>query len=208
MGGGPSSRFSLAGFRALLEASGVSGYRGDGSPGLTGTGCREVPLTTGNRRCPGPCGAPSPGAVALPSCRDQRATGLLGSGTSVLHRRWGGGDLRRWYAWGVCRLRAHTLPHTKRLRGPHFIDGIGLGGALPPCCSPGNVAPSGVPFPRELAVGELMLCRWTRLAPSGDARRSRVRSNTHVGGIVALQNGDTFVRHPKGAYASLGSGGA
>ena len=37
-----------------------------------------------------------------------------------------------------------------------------------------------------------MLCRWTRLAPSGDARRSRVRSNTHVGGIVALQNGDRF----------------
>ena len=27
-----------------------------------------VPPTTGNRRCPGPCGTPSPGAVALPLC--------------------------------------------------------------------------------------------------------------------------------------------
>ena len=30
------------------------------------------------------------------------------------------------------------------------------------------------------------------MAPSGDARRSRVRSNTQVGGIVALRNGDRF----------------
>ena len=94
---------------------------------------------------------------------------------------------------GGCVVCGRSLsPHTKRSRGPHFIVGIGLGGAPPPCCSPGNVAPSGVPFPIELAVGELMLCRWTRLAPSGDARRSRVRSNTQVGGIVALRNGDRF----------------
>jgi len=84
-------RFSLAGFRALLAAGGLGGYRGDGSPGLTGTGCREVPLTTGNRRCPGPCGAPSPGAVALPSVSGSAGLGVarlwyFGVAPSV---RWG-----------------------------------------------------------------------------------------------------------------------
>lgn len=90
-GGGPSSRFSLAGFRALLEASGVGGYRGDGSPGLTGTGCREAPQTTGNRQGPGPCGAPSPGAVAFPIVSGSAGRGVarlwyFGVAPSV---RWG-----------------------------------------------------------------------------------------------------------------------
>ncbi len=43
---------------------------------------------------------------------------------------------------------------------------------------------AGVALPPELAVVGLTLCRWTRSAPSGGARRSRVRSSPRWGGLL------------------------
>lgn len=148
---------------------------------LVAGGLWEFPPPPGYRRCPGPCGGPCPGAVALPPvCRDQRVTGSLGSGTSVLHRWCWRGHLNRVSAWGVWCLRARTLPQAAVGGGPCFPGGIGLGGGLPLCAlGKGGVCSS--PSLPVRAVGGLVLCWWTRLAPSGGARRSRARSSTRWG---------------------------